>query len=65
MIYVVEADFLIQFIDNLLVVERDVCVAISQVVQDVAEMSAVPINEIAPILVFAHVVTTGEHYREH
>ena len=65
MVNVVKSDLFIEFIYHMLVVERDVRVSIAQVIQDVAEVSSVTVDKVAPVLIFAYVVSAGKHDGKH
>ena len=65
MVNVVKSDLFIEFIYHMLVVERDVRVSIAQVIQDVAEVSSVTVDKVAPVLIFAYVMSTRKHDGKH
>lgn len=65
MVNVVKSDLLEQLIDNLLVVEWDVRVAVAQVIQNVAEMSSVTVDKVAPVLIFTDIMSARKHDGKH
>ena len=60
-LYPVEADLLVEFINQLLVVNGQVCVPIAQVVEDVSKVSPIAIDEITAVLICCHIVPAREH----
>ena len=61
MVDVVELHLLIQLVNHLLVVDGQISVPVSEVVQDVPEMGSVSVDEVAAILVFGDIVSSREH----
>jgi len=57
----VELHLFVELVNDLLIVGGDVGVAVTQVVEDVAEVSAVAIDEITPLLVLRHIVPARKH----
>lgn len=61
----IELNFLVELVNYLLVVYGDVSVSISQVIQNVPEMRAIPINEVSTILVFLDIMPPRKHRCQH
>ena len=51
-----EANFFVEFINQLLIIDWEIRVAIPQVIQNVAEMCSISINEVSPIFISADIV---------
>ena len=61
----VKAYFFVKFISKLKVLRRQVCVAIAQIIQYVAEMGAISVDKVSTILIFLCIVSSAEHGSEH
>ena len=63
--YVEELYLLIELINQLLIIEWYVCVAITKIIKYVSEVCAVSINKVASIFILDHIVPTREHCSQH